>query len=34
LEKMRRYYPMRNFRAVPRPKRLVRTPVVIGENNG
>ncbi len=34
LERMRRYYPMRNFRAVPRPKRLVKTPVALGENNG
>jgi len=34
LEKMRRYYPMRNFRAVPRPKRIVRTPVAVGEDNG
>lgn len=34
LEKMRRYYPMRNFRAVPRPKRIIRTPVVVGGDNG
>ncbi len=34
LEKMRRYYPMRNFRAIPRPKRLVRTPVALGEDDG
>jgi len=33
LEKMRRYYPMRNFRAVPRPKRLVRATVASGEKN-
>jgi len=34
LEKMRRYYPMRNFRAVPRPKRIVRTTAAVGEDNG
>jgi ferredoxin len=34
LDKMRRYYPMRNFRAVPRPKRIVRTRVSVGEDNG
>lgn len=35
LEKMRRYYPPRNFRAIPRPKRLVsKTSVDVGEENG
>jgi ferredoxin len=34
LEKMRRYYPMRNFRAVPRPKRIARIPVPVGEDDG
>ncbi len=38
LEKMRRYYPMRNFRAIPRPKRItskISVDVVdIGEDNG
>ncbi|MBN2462842.1 MAG: methylenetetrahydrofolate reductase C-terminal domain-containing protein [Dehalococcoidia bacterium] len=35
LEKMRRYYPPRNFRAVPRPKRLVRkVSVGAGESDG
>ena len=35
LDKMRRYYPPRNFRAVPRPKRIaVTTTVMTGENNG
>jgi ferredoxin len=34
LEKMRRYYPMRNFRAIPRPKRIVRTPIAVGGDNG
>ncbi len=34
LEKIRRYYPMRNFRAIPRPKRIVRTPAAGGEGNG
>ena len=35
LEKMRRYYPMRNFRAIPRPKRVTsKTPVAVGEDNG
>ena len=35
LEKMRRYYPMRNFRAIPRPKRLIsRISVDMGEDNG
>jgi len=35
LEKMRRYYPMRNFRAVPRPKRITsKTSVDLGEDNG
>ena len=35
LEKMRRYYPMRNFLAIPRPKRITsRTSVDVGEDNG
>jgi len=35
LEKMRRYYPPRNFRAIPRPKRIVSKPSIsIGEDNG
>ena len=34
LDKMRRYYPMRNFRAIPRQRRIVRTPVSVGEDNG
>ena len=35
LEKMRRYYPPRNFRAIPRPKRIVSKPSIgAGEDNG
>lgn len=35
LEKMRRYYPMRNFRVIPRPKRITsKTSVDVGEDNG
>ena len=35
LEKMRRYYPMRNFRAIPRPKRITsKITVDVGEGNG
>jgi ferredoxin len=35
LEKMRRYYPMRNFRAIPRPKRVtVKVAVEAGGNDG
>ena len=35
LEKMRRYYPPRNFRAIPRPKRIMsKTSVISGEDNG
>ena len=35
LEKMRRYYPPRNFRAIPRPKRLTsRESVLAGGDNG
>jgi len=35
LEKMRRYYPPRNFRAVPRPKRLVKkVSIGAGESDG
>ncbi len=35
LEKMRRYYPPRNFRAISRPKRIIsKATVAAGENNG
>lgn len=35
LEKMRRYYPMRNFRPIPRPKRIMSTASIdVGEDNG
>jgi len=35
LEKMRRYYPPRNFRAIPRPKRIVtKASTGTGENDG
>jgi len=35
LEKMRRYYPPRNYRAIPRPKRIMsKTGVVEGEGDG
>ena len=35
LEKMRRYYPPRNFRVIPRPRRIVmRANVESGGNNG
>jgi len=35
LDRMRRYYPPRNFRAVPRPKRLMtKATVTGGEHNG
>ena len=35
LEKMRRYYPPRNFRAIPRPRRIViRADAEQGEDNG
>jgi ferredoxin len=34
LEKMRRYYPMRNFRTITRPKRLAGTTVAVGDDNG
>ena len=35
LEKMRRYYPPRNFRAIPRPKRIVsKASIDIGESDG
>jgi ferredoxin len=34
LEKMRRYYPPRNFLAVPRPKRVMSKVIVEGEDNG
>lgn len=36
LERMRRYYPPRNFRAIPRPKRIIVTKANItgGESNG
>jgi len=35
LEKIRRYYPPRNFRAIPRPKRIInKTSIDTGEDNG
>lgn len=35
LEKMRRYYPPRNFRVIPRPRRIVnKADVDLGEDNG
>lgn len=35
LDKMRRYYPQRNFRAIPRPKRIVsKSETGTGEDNG
>jgi ferredoxin len=35
LEKMRRYYPPRNFRAIPRPRRIVnKADVDLGDDNG
>ena len=35
LEKMRRYYPLRNFRTIPRPKRITsKTSTDAGEDNG
>ena len=36
LDKMRRYYPPRNFRPIPRPRRIVSIPSVatVGGNNG
>jgi len=36
LDKMRRYYPPRNFRPIPRPRRIVASPSVaaVGGNNG
>ena len=35
LEKMRRYYPARNFRTIPRPKRIVsEANINVGEGNG
>ena len=35
LEKMRRYYPMRNFRTIPRPKRITsKVTIAAGEDNG
>ena len=35
LEKMRRYYPPRNFRTIPRPKRIVSIATVdLGESHG
>ena len=35
LEKMRRYYPPRNFRAIPRPKRIVgKASIDVGEDDG
>jgi ferredoxin len=35
LDKMRRYYPPRNFRAIPRPKRIIhKATIAVGEDNG
>ena len=35
LEKMRRYYPPRNFRTIPRPKRIMsQASITTGEDNG
>jgi len=35
LEKMRRYYPLRNFRAIPRPRRITSNAVIeAGESDG
>ena len=35
LEKMRRYYPPRNFRTIPRPKRIMsKASIEVGEGNG
>ncbi len=35
LEKMRRYYPLRNFRAIPRPKRITsKVSIEVGANDG
>jgi len=35
LDKMRRYYPPRNFRTIPRPKRLVsKANIDVGESDG
>jgi ferredoxin len=36
LDKMRRYYPPRNFRPIPRPRRIVASPgfTAVGGNNG
>ena len=36
LDKMRRYYPPRNFRPIPRPRRIVVSPSIaaVGGNNG
>ncbi len=35
LEKMRRYYPPRNFRTIPRPKRITsKVSIDVGEGNG
>jgi ferredoxin len=34
LEKMRRYYPMRNFLTIIRPKRIAGTKVAVGDDNG
>ena len=35
LEKMRRYYPPRNFRTIPRPKRIIsKANIDTGEDNG
>ncbi len=35
LEKMRQYYPLRNFRTIPRPKRITsKVSIDVGESNG
>ncbi len=35
LDKMRRYYPLRNFRTIPRPKRVVsKASIEVGEGDG
>jgi ferredoxin len=34
LEKMRRYYPMRNFRTIARPKRIAEATMAVGDENG
>ncbi len=35
LDKMRRYYPPKNFRPIPRPRRIVnKADIILGEGNG